>query len=118
MDNFTPYSAIAGGLLIGIAAALLWVSNGRIAGISGIVGGLCARRFASQHGRRRFEQLCQRLRVPARFHFGSNFHAPDFRSFTLASRVRSVNEPYEVEAANSSPPTIQAAASSWRCARN
>lgn len=40
MENFTPISAVAGGLLIGIAAAcLLWL-NGRIAGISGIVGGL------------------------------------------------------------------------------
>ncbi len=40
MENFTPYSAIAGGLLIGLSAAVLWVANGRIAGISGIVGGL------------------------------------------------------------------------------
>ena len=37
---FTPWSALAGGLLIGLAAALLWLLNGRIAGISGIVGGL------------------------------------------------------------------------------
>lgn len=40
MENFTPYSAVAGGALIGLAAALLWVANGRIAGISGILGGL------------------------------------------------------------------------------
>ena len=40
MENFTPVSALAGGVLIGAAAALLWVMNGRIAGISGIVGGL------------------------------------------------------------------------------
>lgn len=37
---FTPWSALAGGLLIGLAAALLAFFNGRIAGISGIVGGL------------------------------------------------------------------------------
>lgn len=37
---FTPWSALAGGVLIGLAAALLWLLNGRIAGISGIVGGL------------------------------------------------------------------------------
>ena len=37
---FTPYSALAGGALIGIAAALLLLLNGRIAGISGILGGL------------------------------------------------------------------------------
>ena len=40
MDNFTPIPALVGGLLIGTAAALLLVLNGRIAGISGIVGGL------------------------------------------------------------------------------
>ena len=38
--NFTPWSSLAGGLLIGLASALLLWFNGRIAGISGIVGGL------------------------------------------------------------------------------
>lgn len=38
--HFTPWSALAGGLLIGVAAALFLFFNGRIAGISGIVGGL------------------------------------------------------------------------------
>lgn len=38
--HFTPYSALAGGLLIGLAAAILILANGRIAGISGIVSGL------------------------------------------------------------------------------
>jgi uncharacterized membrane protein YedE/YeeE len=37
---FTPGAALAGGALIGIAAALFALLNGRIAGISGIVGGL------------------------------------------------------------------------------
>ena len=36
----TPYSSLAGGLLIGLAASFFLLSNGRIAGISGIVGGL------------------------------------------------------------------------------
>jgi uncharacterized membrane protein YedE/YeeE len=40
MEHFTPVSAAIGGVLIGLAATLLWVSVGRIAGISGIVGGL------------------------------------------------------------------------------
>ena len=40
MENFTPWSSLAGGALIGLAAAVLWVGNGRIAGISGILGGL------------------------------------------------------------------------------
>jgi uncharacterized membrane protein YedE/YeeE len=38
--NFTPWLSLAGGLLIGIAAALFLLFNGRIAGISGILGGL------------------------------------------------------------------------------
>jgi uncharacterized membrane protein YedE/YeeE len=38
--HFTPWVSLAGGMLIGIAAAMLVLLNGRIAGISGIVGGL------------------------------------------------------------------------------
>ena len=38
--HFTPWASAAGGVLIGIAAAMLALLNGRIAGISGIVGGL------------------------------------------------------------------------------
>ena len=37
---FTPWSALDGGALIGLAAALFVLLNGRIAGISGILGGL------------------------------------------------------------------------------
>ena len=40
MTNFTPYSALLGGALIGVAAVLLMLFNGRIAGISGIAGQL------------------------------------------------------------------------------
>jgi uncharacterized membrane protein YedE/YeeE len=40
MENFTPFSALIGGALIGLAAVILWTANGRVAGISGIVGGL------------------------------------------------------------------------------
>jgi len=39
-NSFTPATALAGGILIGVAAAMLVLFNGRIAGISGIVGGL------------------------------------------------------------------------------
>ncbi|SFD97031.1 YeeE/YedE family protein [Massilia yuzhufengensis] len=38
--HFTPWSSLAGGLVIGAAAAALILFNGRIAGISGILGGL------------------------------------------------------------------------------
>lgn len=40
---FTPLLSLAGGLLIGASAGLLWLGLGRIAGISGIVGGVIAR---------------------------------------------------------------------------
>ena len=40
MENFTPLSALIGGAMIGLSATLLMLLNGRIAGISGIVGGL------------------------------------------------------------------------------
>lgn len=38
--HFTPWASLAGGVLIGIAAAMLLLLSGRVAGISGIVGGL------------------------------------------------------------------------------
>jgi uncharacterized membrane protein YedE/YeeE len=40
MANFTPISAAIGGALIGLSAVLLMLFTGRIAGISGIFGGL------------------------------------------------------------------------------
>ena len=43
MTEFTPGSALAGGLLIGASASLLLILNGRIAGVSGIVAGLFQR---------------------------------------------------------------------------
>jgi len=38
--NFAPLSALAGGALIGLSAAFLLLAKGRIAGISGIAGGV------------------------------------------------------------------------------
>jgi uncharacterized membrane protein YedE/YeeE len=43
MAPFDPVSALVGGALIGLAAALLMLLNGRIAGVSGILGGALAR---------------------------------------------------------------------------
>ena len=40
MENFTPISATVGGLFIGLSALMLLALQGRIAGISGIFGGL------------------------------------------------------------------------------
>lgn len=39
-NHFTPWAALAGGILLGLASALFILVNGRILGISGIVGGL------------------------------------------------------------------------------
>jgi hypothetical protein len=38
VESFTPLTALAGGVLIGLAAALLLLFHGRVAGISGILG--------------------------------------------------------------------------------
>ena len=38
--NFTPWSSLAGGVLIGLSASLLLLANGRIAGISGLLGSI------------------------------------------------------------------------------
>lgn len=44
MDHFTPVASFLGGAIIGVAASVLLLGAGRIAGISGIVGGLLAPR--------------------------------------------------------------------------
>ena len=51
MENFTPWSALAGGLLIGLSAAFLLLVSGRLSGISGIMAGLVPP-FASDVGLR------------------------------------------------------------------
>jgi len=40
VENFTPVSALVGGILTGVATLLLLAANGRMARISGIAGGL------------------------------------------------------------------------------
>jgi uncharacterized membrane protein YedE/YeeE len=40
MENFTPWSSLLGGMLIGLAASIMILVNGRIAGVSGIVGSI------------------------------------------------------------------------------
>ena len=39
-NHFTPWASLAGGLLLGLASALFVLLNGRVLGISGILGGL------------------------------------------------------------------------------
>jgi hypothetical protein len=43
MNDFTPISALIGGALIGLAASLLLLTHGKVAGISGIFGGVLRR---------------------------------------------------------------------------
>ncbi|HEU0069935.1 MAG TPA: YeeE/YedE family protein [Alphaproteobacteria bacterium] len=52
MSSFTPISALIGGGMIGLAAALLLLLNGRIAGVSGILGGLLDGQAGSEKGER------------------------------------------------------------------
>ena len=40
ITDFTPYSALAGGALIGLAASMFLLTHGKITGISGLFGGL------------------------------------------------------------------------------
>lgn len=54
MANFTPVSALIGGALIGLAAALLMLLSGRIAGISGILGGCIVPRASDRDWRLAF----------------------------------------------------------------
>lgn len=44
MEDFTPLSGFIGGILIGLASVMLLWLNGRVAGISGIVGGMLSRK--------------------------------------------------------------------------
>ena len=53
--HFTPWSALAGGLLIGLAAGAFVLLGGRIAGVSGILGGLL-RPAPGAAGHRRFRR--------------------------------------------------------------
>lgn len=41
--SFTPWSALAGGAMIGLAASIFALANGRVAGISGLLGSLLQR---------------------------------------------------------------------------
>ena len=47
-SHFTPFTSLAGGVLIGAAAAMLILLNGRVAGISGMIGGLLARHLDAE----------------------------------------------------------------------
>jgi uncharacterized membrane protein YedE/YeeE len=50
MTEFTPISGTVGGLLIGLAASTLLLANGRVAGISGVLGGLLRSGASNERG--------------------------------------------------------------------
>lgn len=54
MTDFSPWSALAGGALIGAAAVLLMLTNGRVMGVAGIVGGLLGEAGGGRHWRLAF----------------------------------------------------------------
>ncbi len=54
MEHFTPWSALAGGTLIGLSATLLLWSLGHVAGISGIAAGIIGARGAERTWRGAF----------------------------------------------------------------
>lgn len=80
--HFTPWNSLAGGLLIGVAAAMFLLLNGRIAGISGILGGLL--RPASGDIAWRAAFLAGLLFAPALYALVTRFPAPTIEaSFPL-----------------------------------
>lgn len=74
MENFTPVASAAGGMLIGLAAALLWLGLGRIAGISGIVGGILPIRRTETAWRAAF--LAGLLAAPLLLGVAAGYSAP------------------------------------------
>jgi hypothetical protein len=54
MHDFTPIPALIGGILIGVAATLLLIASGRVAGVSGVVGGLLLPRHNDKRWRALF----------------------------------------------------------------
>lgn len=72
--HFTPWSSLAGGILIGGAAAMLVLLNGRIAGVSGIIGGVL--RPSGQDMAWRFAFIAGLLVAPAAYHLFGSLPAP------------------------------------------
>lgn len=71
---FTPWSSLVGGILLGLASALFIIVNGRILGISGIVGGLLRPRTGDVGWRVTF--LLGLLAAPVLFGLVANVPSP------------------------------------------
>ncbi len=64
--HFTPFASLTGGILLGVASAIFILVNGRILGISGIVGGLLPPKVGDTTWRLAF--LLGMLAAPTVFH--------------------------------------------------
>lgn len=84
MENFTPWTSLAGGALLGLSATLLLLFSGKIAGISGIIGGLLTPRKGEFSWRLAFVigMLCSFLFVAP---FGFTFPAINNENLLLVS---------------------------------
>ena len=82
MTEFTPVSATAGGALIGLAALLLLLLNGRVAGISGILNGIASGESGDRDWRLAFVVglvgggAAWQLLMPASLPFRADFPLP------------------------------------------
>jgi len=72
--HFTPWTSLGGGIMIGVAAAMLVLLNGRIAGVSGIIGGVL--RPAAGDMAWRFAFILGLLAAPAAHHLFAEPAAP------------------------------------------
>jgi uncharacterized membrane protein YedE/YeeE len=94
--HFTPWASAAGGVLIGLAAAMLVRLNGRIAGISGIVGGLLRPRGGETGWRLAFVAglLVAPLLMAALGHAGAPRIDASFGTLVLAGLLVGVGTTY------------------------
>ena len=94
--HFTPWASLAGGVLIGLAAAMLVLLNGRIAGISGIVGGLLRPRGGETGWRLAFVAglLVAPLLMAALGHAGAPRIDASFGTLVLAGLLVGVGTTY------------------------
>lgn len=76
MHNFTPLSGLLGGALIGLTASALMLLTGRIAGISGIFGGLIAPGSNDRNWRLAFIAGLIAAPIIATFAFGAPLPTP------------------------------------------
>jgi uncharacterized membrane protein YedE/YeeE len=65
-EHFTPFASLTGGIILGIASAIFILVNGRILGISGILGGLMPPKLGDTFWRISF--LLGLLVAPTLFH--------------------------------------------------